>query len=350
MKKIFISIAILFATLAGNFTPSFAQEQATTEVLPTMNTQSSAANRIWVGTFQIVWNEFMNNFVYGPIKFVDYDSKVAEELNKQSFKKSDISDNAYYTNYGIVSPTLKQTIENGIKAKFNETSDILNSIDWTYDPRKIIVYAMLKKDFKFLKPFDRLTEGPFGKNFNSVDYFGINDKSKKKLYKNVNVMFYNSDDDFAVKLYTKGQDLVLLYRTDDDMTFDKYYSEMNGKAKKYRGSKKFNKDDELRIPDISLYLETSFKDVEEHDIAGTNLRIDRTIETVDFKMNNEGVKLKSEAAIIAKMCAMPIVSGRNFYFTDNFVLFLIEKGKKTPYYAMKVSDVEALNKTGRNLE
>ena len=48
----------------------------------------------------------------------------------------------------------------------------------------------------------------------------------------------------------------------------------------------------------------------------------KTIETVDFKMNNEGVKLKSEAAIMMKCLAMPIERGRNFMFTDNFVLFL----------------------------
>ena len=45
-------------------------------------------------------------------------------------------------------------------------------------------------------------------------------------------------------------------------------------------------------------------------------------------MNNEGVKLKSEAAIMMKCLAMPIERGRNFMFTDNFVLFLIEKGQK----------------------
>ena len=38
---------------------------------------------------------------------------------------------------------------------------------------------------------------------------------------------------------------------------------------------------------------------------------------------------------------------RKFYFNDKFVLFLIEKGKTVPYYAMRVSDVEALNKTGK---
>ena len=62
-------------------------------------------------------------------------------------------------------------------------------------------------------------------------------------------------------------------------------------------------------------------------------------------MNNEGVKLKSEAAIMMKCMALPIERGRNFMFNDN--LFLIEKGQKTPYYAMRVNDVETLNKTGR---
>ncbi len=368
MKKLYISLAILFATLIGLMPNAFAQEKAVQEevsavetpadqtpavdvpaidILATMNQQSDSPNRIWVGTFQIVWNEFMDNLVYGPIDFADYNSKMAKELNKQNFKKTDISENSYYTKYGLVSPNLKQTIEQGIKDKFNETSDILDQFDWTYRPDKLFVYAMLKKDFKFLTPFDKLTPGSFAKNYKSFEYFGINENSSKKLYKNVNVLFYNNSNDFAVKLATKDNDNVILYRTDEDKTFDKYYTEINKKAKKYKGSKKFNKDDELRIPNINLYQETSFRDVEGHDIKGTNLKIDTTIETIDFKMDNEGVKLKSEAAIMAKMTALLPPSGRNFYFTDNFVLFLVEKGSKTPYYAMKVNDIETLNKTGK---
>ena len=219
--------------------------------------------------------------------------------------------------------------------------------DWTYQPDKMFIYAMLKKDFKFLHAFDKLSDGVFAKNYTPVKYFGINEDSDKKLYKNVDVMFYNSAEDFAVKLYTKDKDIVMLYRTNDDTTFDKYYSEMNKKAKKFNGDKKFNSDDKLRVPDINLYQETRFKDVEGHRIKGTNFKIDATIETVDFRMNNEGVKLKSEAAIMMKCLAMPIERGRNFYYTDNFVLFLIEKGQKTPYYAMRVADVETLNKTGK---
>lgn len=347
MKKLLISLAILFAALIGFMPNTMAEEQQTIDVLPTMNWTSSAPNRIWVGTFQIVWNEFMDNIVKKPIKFVDYDSQVAKALNKKSFKKSDISDSAYYTKYGTVSPELKTAIEDGIKEKFNETSDILDTMDWAYNPQKILVYAMLKKDFKFLKAFDKLAPGMFAQNTTPVEYFGINENSNKKLDKNLKVLFYNNENDFAVKVYTQDDDMVLLYRTNDDVTFDKYYKDIEKKAKKYKGEKNFQADDQLKIPNINLYKETSFRDVEGHQIKGTDLQIDRTIETIDFKMDNEGVELKSEAAIIARMCAIPVVTGRRFYFTDNFVLFLIEKGQKTPYYAMKVNDVETLNKTGR---
>lgn len=344
MKKLLISLALLLGIVTGFMNAANAE---TIEVLPTMTTESSAPNRIWVGTFQIVWNEAIDNVVRKPIKFIGYDSIIAKQLNKKEFKKTNISEDSYYTKTGIVSPDLKAEIEKGIKTKFNETSDILDSFDFSYQPDKIFIYAMLKKDFKFLEAFDKLSDGVFGKNFTPVAYFGINEDSKHKLSKNVNVLFYNSREDFAVKLFTKGKDEVILYRTNENTTFDKYFADLNKKAKKYEGNKKFEKDDKLSVPDIKLYQETSFKDVEGHRIKGTNFKIDKTIETVDFRMNNEGVKLKSEAAIMMKCMALPIERGRNFMFNDNFVLFLIEKGQKTPYYAMRVNDVETLNKTGR---
>ena len=37
-------------------------------------------------------------------------------------------------------------------------------------------------------------------------------------------------------------------------------------------------------------------------------------------------------------------TGRDFMFNDNFVLFLVEKGQKVPYFAIRVHDVDALNK------
>ena len=346
MKKILVSLAILVAMIGGISTAQ-AQEVNSIEVLPTMNTQSTAQNRIWVGTFQLVWNELTDKIVKAPVKFLDFDSQMANNLNQKQFKKSNLNEKSYYVKSGIVSPALKAEIEKNIKSKFHETSDILKMFDFTYNPEKIFVYAMLKKDFRFTNAFDKLATGNFGNSQEKVKYFGINDNSNPKLYKNVNVLFYNDDNDFAVKLYTKGKDEVLLYRTNDDKTFDKYYAELNDKTAKYSGDKNFVKNDTLTIPDIKLYQETSFNELEGHQIVGTNMQIDKTIETVDFRMNNKGVKLKSEAAIMLRCMSLAPREGRDFTFNNNFVLFLIEKNQNTPYYAMKVSDVAALNKTGK---
>lgn len=346
MKKILVSLAILVAMIGGISTAQ-AQEVNSIEVLPTMNTQSTAQNRIWVGTFQLVWNELTDKIVKAPVKFLDFDSQMANNLNQKQFKKSNLNEKSYYVKSGIVSPALKAEIEKNIKSKFHETSDILKMFDFTYNPEKIFVYAMLKKDFRFTNAFDKLATGNFGNSQEKVKYFGINDNSNQKLYKNVNVLFYNDDNDFAVKLYTKGKDEVLLYRTNDDKTFDKYYAELNDKTAKYSGDKNFVKNDTLTIPDIKLYQETSFNELEGHKIVGTNMQIDKTIETVDFRMNNKGVKLKSEAAIMLRCMSLAPREGRDFTFNNNFVLFLIEKNQNTPYYAMKVSDVAAINKTGK---
>ena len=346
MKKILVSLAILVAMIGGISTAQ-AQEVNSIEVLPTMNTQSTAQNRIWVGTFQLVWNKLTDKIVKAPVKFLDFDSQMANNLNQKQFKKSNLNEKSYYVKSGIVSPALKAEIEKNIKSKFHETSDILKMFDFTYNPEKIFVYAMLKKDFRFTNAFDKLATGNFGNSQEKVKYFGINDNSNPKLYKNVSVLFYNDDNDFAVKLYTKGKDEVLLYRTNDDKTFDKYYAELNDKTAKYRGDKNFVKNDTLTIPDIKLYQETSFNELEGHQIVGTNMQIDKTIETVDFRMNNKGVKLKSEAAIMLRCMSLAPREGRDFTFNNNFVLFLIEKNQNTPYYAMKVSDVAAINKTGK---
>ena len=344
MKKLYITLTLLFTMLLG----FGLQAQANTiEILPTLNSKSTAQNQIWVGTFQIVWNEFMDNFIKKPIKFKNYNSIVAKNLNKKTFKKTNISENSYYTTYGIVAPNLKTQIETAIKEKFNETSDILDQFNWDFNPQKIFVYAMLKKDFKFITPFDKLADGGFGKNPKNIKYFGINDNSDSETYNNIDILFFNNDNDFAVKLITKSNDEVFLYRTNDNKTLDKIYSDLNKKTKKYKGNKNFTKNDELRVPEINLFLETSFKDVEGHYIKGTDFIIEKTIETVDFKMNNEGVKLKSEAALSVKCMSLLPQKGRSFYFTDKFALFLIEKGQKTPYYAMEISDIEAINKTGR---
>ncbi len=344
MKKKLLTLLAVMLLVSGCALAK--PKQNTLDVLPLFSSQSNQANRLWVGTFQLAWNDLMDGIVKGPVLFTGKTPSVVKQLNNQDFKADQLSENSYYKTYGETSPELKKAIEEGIKEKFGETSDVLDGADWTRANGKYTVYAMLKKDFKFLKAFDKLKSEKFGKSAKKVQYFGIDKKSNHELYDNVTVLFYNSSKDFAVGLLTQSDDIVYLYRTDDNKSFDKLYADMQKKQSAYKDVADFGEKDELKVPNINLYKLKSFDEVCERQIKGTNIKIDKAVETVDFKMNNEGVKLKSEALIMTKMTALaPEASHpRKLYFNDTFVMFLQERDKQQPYFALRVDDVAAINK------
>lgn len=343
MKKIFLTVLALtmFSTSAFAFS-FFKKTQASVETVPMFSSETKAENRVWAGTFQLVWNDLMDNIVGGPVTFTNGASKLADELNKQDFKADMLSENSYYTAHGIMTVDLKKTIENALKEKFNEKSDILDGMSW--NGRDFLVYAMLKKDFEFMNAFKELKSETFGKSKAKVKYFGIDEEKNQALRDSVSVLFYNSDKDFAVKIYTKSDDKVILYRNNDKSSFEKIYNDVLSKSEKYNGSRHFNSKDKLKVPFIDFKTKHFYNELANKSIKGTDFTISEAMQTVDFKMDNKGVKLKSEAAMIMKMSMLhpEIEEPRNFYFDDTFVLFLIEKNK--PYFALRVADVNSLNK------
>ena len=331
MKKLIISLL----TTLFLFSPAFA---GNIDVLATMQSKSNIQDRVWVGTFQIVWNDFMDKIAHTVIKFPEGTPQIVNELNKQDFTVEDLSENCYYKYSGKVKKNTKKTIAKAIKRKFDETSELLEQLNLTPDKNKFIVYAMLKKDFEFLKPFDKLGKSNFRDQ--EAEFFGIDNNSSSELAQGVRVLFYNSPSDFAVALDTNGKDEVYLYKTENTKTFNYIYADMLKKEAQYSGDKTLNKDDELKVPNLKFYEEKSFDEVTGKRIKGTNLVIDQAMETIEFEMNNKGVELKSEAAMIATMSALlPPEEVRNFYFDDTFVLFLKEKTKSKPYFALRVHDI-----------
>ena len=331
MKKLIISI---FTSILM-FSPVFA---GSIEVLPTMQSKTTVQDRVWVGTFQIVWNDFMDKIAFNKIKFPSGTPVIVNELNKQDFTIEELNEKCYYRYVGKIKKNTKKVIAKAIKKKFNETSDLLEQIDLTPDDRRILVYAMLKKDFEFVNPFDKLGVDTFRDT--QAEYFGINEASSKELDYGVKVLFYNNTSDFAVMLDTNGRDEVYLYKTPTTKTFNYIYADMLKKQAAYSGDSNFGENDELMVPNLQFFEEKSFDEICGNRVKGTNIIIDQAMETVKFEMNNTGVKLKSEAAITAMTTALlPPSDPRFFYFNDTFVVFLKEKGKNKPYFALRVYNI-----------
>lgn len=303
---------------------------------------STVQNDLWCVTFQLVWNELMDKFNNGnPVKFVGGNPPIADELNKQFYTSEVLSDDSYYTVFGKVSNKLRKNIEKTVYKKFKEKSDILDMFDWSAKD-SYIAYSMLKKNFAFWIPFDRLASSSFNNSTETVKYFGIDKKSNKKLTENVTVLFYNSPDEYAISLATNEREDVILYRTDKKDTFANHFSFIENNT--YYGS--LSADDELKVPDISVDKTISYDDLCSKQIEGTDYVISQAVQTIKFKMDNKGGSLKSEAAIgIMKTSLIhPDKNARKFYFNKPFILFLIENGKDKPYFAMNISNTDYLVK------
>ena len=130
-KKAIITILvviILLVVLAGMYVYLFKnnknknpEKKKYSDEIKTVATLEDeiTTNSIWCGTFQLVWNDMVNNVVNQDVVF----------------KEDQLSEKDYYKVYDLLTLDLKEKIEKAIKEKFNEKSDILDSIDWSEAPK-----------------------------------------------------------------------------------------------------------------------------------------------------------------------------------------------------------------------
>lgn len=275
-------------------------------------------NNVWIGTLDLAWKELEEKLA----RKIELEEVVgiAEELNKSEFSKDMIDENDYEI-------SIEKTITDG------------------YD-----INAKLDKNLSFLTPFDNFSNDynyTFGKDGTEyIKYFGINNASKEELNDNVEVLFYNENNEFAVKLKTNESDEIILYRTDEDKSFGAYYNNIKEKTNNYEGSKIFEKEDELLVPyvrvnGIIVYNELKYKNIKDSN----GMYINNVIQDVNFNLNESGCNLESHANVTTEYLS---VRSRYFDFKDKFLIFMKEKTADRPYFSLKVDNDDILEKKEEN--
>ena len=98
------------------------------EVVPTLDDEI-ASDSAWCCTFQLVWNDMQDFLTDGGVH-MSPQPEIVDNLNKQGFKEEMISEEYFYKIFAEASPELKEEIIRGIKEKFNQSSDILDQLDF----------------------------------------------------------------------------------------------------------------------------------------------------------------------------------------------------------------------------
>lgn len=332
------------------------QQESGITVVPTMR-DTTTANSSWCGTFQLVWNDMKNEVVKKDIIFTPQE-EMATNLNKEEFTQDMISDKYYFKIYGLKTLSLKEKIENEIQKKFDQKSDILGDFGWSeseldnsdnQDMRRYFFYAMLYRKFEFLQEFDKLKNEKFGDKYNNIEYFGIDENTKNSVGNQIDVLYYNSRDDFAIIINTKTDDEVIFCKKPQGTTFKEIYENMNEEADNYTGSKSFKGIDEFKAPKLTFnekreYTELQNKSFETADPYYDSAEIEKAIQTIKFSLDEKGGEIKSEVAIDMKMHPTsieikPKEEPRYFYVDNTFSIFLREKGQEMPYFAGRIDDI-----------
>jgi len=324
----FLLIVLLIAMLVYHYCFFDSNEGSKVEikdikVVPTLVTKLEN-NSIWCAPFQLIWNDLKNDIVKDNIVFVgDENNQTVLDLNKETITINDLSEKYYYKKHGFMTLDLKKEIEKGIKDKFNVTSDILDDLSFEQNSPNYLLYAMLFRKFEFTNPFDILDD----------ETFGINHESDVVLRDNVKVLYYDDYDNYAVKLITKDNDEVILVKGKNNKNnFLEIFNDIN-----LNNESNFLSEDTITISNLNFKLTTTYKDLINKQIKNTDFIISDALQMINFTLDNTGGKVKSEAAITFKNTAS---SKRHFNFQDNYVLFLKEKDKAKPYFAMKVDNIE----------
>ena len=271
-------------------------------------------NNLWIGTLDLAWKD-LEEKVGGRIE-LEENIDIANELNNSSFSKDMLDENDYTIN-------VTRTVTNGynIETKLNKNLNFLYSFD------------NFNNDYNYT----------FGKDGNDyIKYFGINNASKEELNQNVEVLFYNGNNDFAVLLNTKEGDEIILYRTDENKSFNEYYEDIKNKKDNYNGSTAFEENDELLVPYVNVNGTVAYNELADKIIKNTNgMYISNVIQDVNFNLNESGCNMQSHATMTTEYLS---VGSRYFWFRDTFIIFMKEENSNMPYFALKVDNQDILEK------
>ncbi|MFH1436195.1 MAG: hypothetical protein ABIJ56_10810 [Pseudomonadota bacterium] len=108
--------------------------------------------------------------------------------------------------------------------------------------------------------------------------------------------------------------------------------------------KTMKKEDVLMIPIVELGVTQSYKELMGKNLENEGLEehvIGEAIQKIDFRLNEKGALLKSEAMIMVKMNGDPV---KEMIFNKPFLILLKLKKSKHPYLAVWIGNPEFMTK------
>ena len=304
-------------------------------------------NLVYCATFQLAWNALRDDVVKEDVRLADEPALVGM-LNKSPVSGKDVSPESYVAMAGLAGDNIVGKINEKLKEKFKEQAPEVNVAFETQED--ILAYAYLLKNLEFKTMFEKL-KAPVsflsGGESTEVTAFGITQyfpSKHKNIGKQVRIVDYNGHNDFIITLKSLSKDdEIVLAKVSPRETLEDTVKSVLGRMKKSK-PKTMKKEDVLMIPIVELGVTQSYKELIGKHLENEgyeNHFIGEAMQKIDFRLNEKGALLKSEAIILVKMNGDPV---KEMIFNKPFLILLKLKKSKNPYLAVWVGNPEFMTK------
>ncbi|MBW8381291.1 MAG: hypothetical protein K0M69_02050 [Youngiibacter sp.] len=317
-------------------------ETKDTRMVPVLNVPLESGNVIWSVTFQLAWNELVENVIREGI-LLESERAYSTELNLIKQKKESLDEADYIAMVGMGREGIVDKVNAELEKKFGEGGKW--KVESKVDPESYLAFAFLKKSVAFAENFEKVTKGLDFKG-TVVQSFGIMEEGdavrRGKLEEQVEILYYKNDEEFIVRLKDKDdREELYLAKLPAEDTLEGLLE----KAISLEGEPvAMTKYDKLNVPLIAIDMRKDYETLIGQYLMNKGFEdyfIGSALQRMEFVLNESGAALKSKAEIVLDKSVPP--PSKNLILDDSFLLYMVEKGKADPYLVIYVDNAELLN-------
>lgn len=337
-----VTIAVTFKCIVGNrdvVTPKKITVYDNTDVYSVLNVPMEDKNMVWCGAMNLAWNELRDNIVKEDVK-LNGESGLLEELNRKPFTKENLSEKDYIAIAGYGKDGIVNKINKMIKEKFHESDQY--GYKKSVAPNDFLAYSFLKKDINFKNAFEVVKDGMNFKG-KKVDAFGIDrvkGEKQKKLKSQIELLSYNNDDDFIIRLISgeENEELVVAKIPPKKSFNETLDYALNNRNKINATIEKF------KMPMLAFEAQKSFKELMGRKLLNKGFeqyKLEEVYENILFTLTEKGAKLKAEAAVNGDGATIR-KQNLNLIVDKSFLIYMKEVNKNKPYFVLWVNNNEIM--------
>ena len=296
-------------------------------------------NFVWAGAMNLAWTELNENILKEKLRLNTQDEvalHMVEVLNNPVFTKNDLDEKSYYIKSGYGQKTVK-LINEETKRKFPGKS--FEDLALDLDDTDVISYAYFLKETEYKTEFSKGVVNFDGKEVNG--FFASNETQKS----NVQVMDYQNDDEFIIRLELKndGDQLILAkgFPMDQPQILIDRMNAFNEKDLQH-----LNKKDVFSCPSISLEHYREYNELINKNLLNKGFEqyfIFKMFENIKFDMDEKGARVENEAVIVlGKSAQIDDEEPRLFILDKPYWIIMKRKDSKAPYFLLGVNNVELM--------